>query len=90
MVFLWLRCGVDEWHLDCLAGGELDLNRSLATPKNHDFIASVRRKEDDDRFEFVLSPSCRKVFDSNVALNNYLRALGLEEIGITPPDKQEH
>ncbi len=87
---MWLRCGVDEWHLDCRVGGDLDLNRSMATTKNHDFIAAVRRKEDDDRFEFFLPPSYRKVFDSNVAFNDYLRALGLEEIGIPPPDKQEH
>lgn len=80
---MWLRCGVDEWHLDCLVGAELDLNRSVATPKNHDFIASVRRK-DDDRFELFISESSTKVFDSNAALNDYLGALGLEEIGISP------
>jgi hypothetical protein len=80
---LWLRCGVDEWHLDCRAGGELDLNRSVATPKNHDFIAAVRRK-DDGKFEFFISPSYTKVFDSNAALNDYLRALGVEEIEIIP------
>jgi hypothetical protein len=85
---LWLRCSVDEWHLDCRAGAELDLNRSVATPKDHDFIAGVRRK-DDDRFEVFISPSRTKVFDSNEALNDYLRAVGLEEIGITPR-KQLH
>lgn len=80
---MWLRCGVDEWHLDCLAGADLDLNSSLATPKNHDFIAAVRRK-DDDRFELFISDSHRRVFDSNAALNDHLRALGLKEIGISP------
>ena len=80
---MWLRCGFDEWHLDCQAGAELDLNRSVATPKNHDFIAAVRRK-DDDKFEIFISPSYTRVFDSNAALNSYLRALGLEEIGIIP------
>jgi hypothetical protein len=83
---LWLRCGIDEWHLDCRAGGELDLNRSIATPKDHDFIAAVKRK-DDDRFEFFLAPNCTKAFDSDVALNDYLRALGLEQISIIPRTK---
>jgi hypothetical protein len=77
---LWLRCGVDEWHLDCRAGGELDLERSIASPRDHDFIAAVRRKED-NRLEFFISTSSRtKVFDSDAGLNDYLRALGLEEI----------
>lgn len=79
---------MDEWHLDCRAGGELDLNRSVATPKNHDFIAAVRRKGDDNRFEFFISPSYTKVFDSNVTLNDYLKAVGLEEIGIPTPKTQ--
>lgn len=82
---MWLRCGVDEWHLDCQAGGEVDLSRSVATPKNHDFIAAVRRK--DDRLEFFISPSYTRVFDSSAALNSYLKALGLEEISITPLPK---
>jgi hypothetical protein len=78
---LWLRCGIDEWHLDCRAGGELDLTRSVATPKSHDYIAAVRRKEDVHRFEFFLTTSSDpRVFDSGAALNGYLRALGLEEI----------
>lgn len=81
---MWLRCRIDEWHLDCRAGAELDLSSSLATPKNHDFIAAVRRK-DDDRFELFISSSYTRVFDSNAALNDYLRALSLEEIDITPP-----
>ena len=83
---MWLRCGVDEWHLDCRAGGELDLDRSVATPKNHDFIAAVRRKEDYS-FEFFVAPSSHtRVFDTIVTLNEYLKALGLEEIaGIAPP-----
>lgn len=79
---MWLRCGIDEWHLDCLAGGDLDLSRSVTTPKNHDFIAAVRRKN--DRIEFFISASQTKIFDSNAALNDYLRAVGLEEISITP------
>jgi hypothetical protein len=78
---LWLRCGVDEWHLDCQVGGEIDLNRSMVTSKNHDFIAAVRRK--DDRLELFISSSYTRVFDSSAELNNYLRALGLEEISIT-------
>jgi len=68
--------------LDCQAGGELDLDRSVATPKSHDYIAAVRRNEDDDRFEFFIAPSQAKFFDSSATLNRYLRALGLEEIGI--------
>ena len=78
---MWLRCGIDEWHLDCRAGGDLDLSRSMSTLRNHDFIAAVRRK-DDDSFEFFLSPSYTKVFGSSAALNDYLRALSLEEIAI--------
>lgn len=62
----------------------LDLNSSVATHKGHDYIAAVRRKEDDGRFEFVIPPSHTKVFDTNTALNDYLRALGLEELTITP------
>ena len=81
---MWLRCGVDEWHLDCRVGGDLELDRSVATPRNHDFIAAVTRKQD-GRFELIISPSYARVFDSKVALNDYLRALGLEGIiGITP------
>ncbi len=79
---MWLRCSVSEWHLDCLAGAELDLDRSVATRKDHDFIAAVRRK-DDDRFELFVSPSYTRVFDSEASLNGYLRDLGLEEIGVT-------
>lgn len=78
---LWLRCKVDEWHLDCLAGADLDLNRSVATSRNHDFIAAVRRMEDGNGLVFFLSPSSNtKTFESNSALNDYLRAVGLEEI----------
>ena len=84
---MWLRCSVSEWHLDCLAGAELDLNRAVATLRNHDFIAAVRRK-DDGRFEFFISSSSTRVFESNEALNQYLRALGLEEIGLTPNSPQ--
>ena len=83
---MWLRCGVDEWHLDCLAGADLDLNSSVATPKNHDFIAAVRRK-DNDRFELFISDSNKRVFDSSEALNDYLLALGLKEIGISPKSR---
>ena len=61
----------------------LDLNSSIATRKGHDYIVAVRRKED-DKLEFVISPSHSKVFDTNAALNDYLRALGLEELAITP------
>ena len=84
---MWLRCGVDEWHLDCLAGADLDLNRSVATPKSHDYIAAVRRR-DDGRFELFIPDSYNRVFDSNTALNEYLMALGLKEIAISP--KNEH
>jgi nicotinamidase-related amidase len=63
-------------------GGEVDLNRSVTTPKSHDFIAAVRRK--DDRFELFIPPSYTRVFDSNAALDSYLKALGIEETGITP------
>lgn len=59
------------------------MDRSIATPKNHEFIAAIRRK-DDDRFEFYLSPAYTKVFDSTAALNDYLKALGLEKLGIAP------
>ena len=81
---MWLRCGIDEWHLDCEAGAELDLNKSVATPRHHDYIAAVRRN-DDDTFELSIPPSYTKVFDSNAALNDYLKALGLEEIVGIPP-----
>lgn len=83
MVALWLRCSIDEWHLDCRAGAELDLEKAVATPKSHDYIAAVRRK-DGGRFELSISLSFTRVFDSNDALNDYLRALGLEEVSITP------
>lgn len=79
---MWLRCGIDEWHLDCLAGAELDLSRSVSTPKSHDYIAAVKRG--DDGLEFSISGSNTKVFHSNTALNDYLRVLGLEELNITP------
>jgi len=79
---LWLRCGIDEWHLDCMAGGELDLDRSVSTPKNHDYIAVIRRRED-GKFEFSISPAQTKLFNSNAALNDYLRALGLQAMGTT-------
>ena len=79
---MWLRCGVDEWHLDCQMGGDVDLDRSTATPKSHDFIAAVMRK--DDGLELFIPPSHTKVFDSNATLNGYLKALGVEEIGIIP------
>ena len=79
---MWLRCGIDEWHLDCTAGGELDLDRSVATPKSHDYIAAIRRR-DDGKFEFSISPVQAKLFDSSAALNDYLRALGLQAIGIS-------
>lgn len=78
---LWLRCGFDEWHLDCRAGGDIDLSRSLATPKGHDFIAAVKRKGDGS-IDFFIEPSITKAFDSNEELNEYLRALGMEEISI--------
>ncbi|MDG7000757.1 MAG: hypothetical protein JRN15_16815, partial [Nitrososphaerota archaeon] len=71
------------------AGAELDLDRSMAISRNHDFIAAVGRK-DDDKFEFFVSPSKTKVFDSAAALNDYLRALGLEEIGTIAPHTQVH
>ena len=80
---MWLRCGIDEWHLDCRSGAELDLDKAVATPKSHDYIAAVKRK-DGSRFELSIAPSFARVFDSNDALNDYLRALGLEEVGITP------
>jgi len=89
---LWLRCSIDEWHLDCRAGAELDLSRSVVTRKGHDYIAAVRRKED-NRFEFFISPSSlgKKVFDSGAALIYYLRALGLEELSaissLSPQEK---
>jgi hypothetical protein len=51
-------------------------------PKNHDFIAAVRRK-DDDRFELLISPSYKRGFETNAALNEYLRALGLEEFNFS-------
>ena len=78
---MWLRCGIDEWHLDCRAGAELDLSKSVVTAKNHDFIAAVMRKN--DRLEFFLSTSQTKVFHSYEALNDYLRALGLEEVSVS-------
>jgi hypothetical protein len=79
---LWRRCDIDEWHLDCQAGGDLDLSRAVATPKNHDFIAAVTRREG-GRLELLVPPSYTKVFDSNAALNDYLRALGLVELSIS-------
>lgn len=86
---MWLRCGIDEWHLDCQAGGELDLSRSASKSKEHDFIAAVRRKED-NRFEFFVSPSYTRMFDSNETLSEYLRALGMEEIGTVIPHMNAH
>ena len=80
---MWRRCSFDEWHLDCEAGGVLDLNSAIATRKDHDYIAAVRRKED-GTLEFVISSSQTKAFDSNSALNGYLRALGLEELTVVP------
>ena len=77
-----VHSSVDEWHLDCQMGGDVDLNRSVATPKNHDFIAAVMRK--DDKLELFISQSHTKFFDSSEALNSYLKALDLEEIGIIP------
>jgi len=80
---LWFRCEIDVWHLDCLFGGEIDLSNNKVISKGHDFIVSVKRKG--DKLELFISSSCNKVFDSNEALNNYLRALGLEEISLPPP-----
>jgi len=58
----------------------------VATPKNHDFIAAVKRKNEDDtdKYELSISPSFTRVFNSNAALNDYLTALGLEEIRVAP------
>jgi hypothetical protein len=80
---LWFRCGVDEWHLDCQKGGEINLDRNEVTPKDHDFIAAIRRN--DGGLELFISSSRTKVFNSNAALNNYLRTLGLEEISLPKP-----
>lgn len=62
-------------------GAELDLSRSVAMAKNHDYIAAITRK--DGKLEFAISASQTKVFHSNSALNDYLKALGLEEVSIS-------
>ncbi|MEM2211226.1 MAG: hypothetical protein QW372_03115 [Nitrososphaerales archaeon] len=77
---MWFRCGIDEWHLDCLAGGEINLKESKVIKRDHDFIASVKRKN--DKLELLIPPNYTKVFDSIKALNDYLKALGLEEINL--------
>lgn len=77
---MWFRCGVDVWHLDCKAGGEINLAEGKVEPKGHDFIASVTRKG--DKLELFIPPSYIKIFDSNESLNEYLKKLGLEEIHI--------
>jgi hypothetical protein len=68
------------WHLDCQAGGDIDLTETGVKVKDHDFIASIERK--DGRLELFIPPSYTKAFDSNEALNDYLEALGLEEISL--------
>ncbi|MFQ5941762.1 MAG: hypothetical protein ACE5KA_08720 [Nitrososphaerales archaeon] len=69
---VWLRHGVDIWHLDC----------HLSDDK-HDFIASVTRSKE----SFVLkigSPSeqkmVKKSFTSITSLNEYLRVIGIEQL----------
>ncbi len=77
---MWLRCGVDVWHLDCRAGGEINLAEGRAEVKEHDFIASVTRRG--GKLELFIPPSYTKLFDSDKLLNNYLKKLGLEEINL--------
>jgi hypothetical protein len=77
---LWLRCGVDVWHLDCRVGGVIDLAESRVEASEHDYIAAVTRRG--EKIELYIPPSYTKVFDSKEALNKYLRALGLEEIDL--------
>ncbi|MCX8191612.1 MAG: hypothetical protein N3F06_02245, partial [Nitrososphaerales archaeon] len=75
---MWFRCGIDEWHLECLAGGEIDLKERKVITRDHDFIASVKKRG--NKLELFVPPNYIKVFDSIEALNSYLKALGLEEI----------
>lgn len=75
---MWFRCGIDEWHLDCLIGGKINLKEGSVSVKGHDFIASIRRKG--RRLVLTIPPSYTKIFESNEELNRYLKALGLEEL----------
>ncbi|MEM1994459.1 MAG: hypothetical protein QXW32_03150 [Nitrososphaerales archaeon] len=77
---MWVRCGVDVWHLECRAGGEINLAEGKVEAKCHDFIASVTRRG--DRLELFIPPSYTKIFDSNKSLNEYLKKVGLEEVNI--------
>ena len=79
-VGLWFRCGVDVWHLDCRAGGVINLAESEVKITDHDYIASITKKG--ERLELHIPPSYTKTFDTKDSLNNYLRALGLEEMDI--------
>jgi len=77
---MWLRCGVDVWHLDCKVGGVMDIGESRVERREHDYIAAVMKRG--EKLELHIPPSYIKVFDSKDSLNNFLRALGLEEIAL--------
>jgi len=77
---MWLRCGVDVWHLDCRVGGVIDLEKIRVKISEHDYIAAVIKRG--EKLELHIPPSYIKVFDSKDSLNNFLRALGLEEIDL--------
>ncbi|MEM3383879.1 MAG: hypothetical protein QW698_07580 [Nitrososphaerales archaeon] len=81
MVVLWFRCGINVWHLDCLVGGEINLKEEKAIMRDHDFIASITKK--DEGLELFIPPSYTKIFKSILELNNYLEAIGLEEINLS-------
>ena len=41
---MWLRCGVDVWHLDCKVGAVMDIAESRVKISEHDYIAAVMKR----------------------------------------------
>lgn len=72
---MWLRHGVDEWHLDCEVEGEA--HRPLASVRRSANTLTLTIPEDEGK-------TFTRTFPTTEMLNSFLGELGLETLKTDP------